>query len=367
LSSGGTGAYPTGSFTTGTVTGLGSIIVNGVRYDDSKAIVSRSDAGPVGALRPGMLVSIEASNIAAATDANALPTSTAHRITYASEWRGKVDAIDVQGRTITVLGQTVSVPAGAVFDGDAPQLAGLTAQQYVEVHGYLDLSSNRLLATRVDVSNHAPAEFRLSGRVSALDTSARTFSVGSAAISYDATVGLPAAWANGMLVRVALATTQVDGMWQASRISPRESVLAALQVQDQAESDVGGTVTSLDGPSRLTINGSISVDLSRAQITGTLELGAGVEIRGTVVNDAISATHVDVKTDSQLEVNEYDFFGVVSNLDTSSQRFDLQGLTFAYTANTLNDVQDWTTGATPSVRVTAMLSDGIWIASEIRP
>lgn len=362
LSSGGTG-----SFTTGTVKGLGSIIVNGVRYDDSKALIERSDAAPVGMLRAGMVVSISASGIAAATSANALPTAAATHITYASEWIGKVEAINLANQSMTVFGQTVDVPTSAVFDGDAQRLSELKVQQYVEVHGYLDTATGRLLATRLEVSSQAPARLALSGRVSALDPNARTFMLGSTSINYASLAALPAGLSNGGVVRVSLTGSPVNGSWTATDIRPRQSVLSQLKVQDQTESEANGTVTSLDGASAITVNGSISVDISRAQIVGTLAVGVGIEVRGVVVNAVLVASRAEVKTDAQLELNEFYFLGTVSALDSVSQTFRLQDLVFNYTSSTVNEVAGWSTGATPSVRVKASLVGGNWVASEIGP
>jgi hypothetical protein len=361
LSSGGTG-----SFTTGTVAGLGSIIVNGVRYDDSVARVSRSDDGPVAALRVGMVVFIKASAVASATNSDALPTATANRIVYASEWMGPVGTIDVVNRAITVLGQWVDVPAAVVFEGAALQFSELTTSQFVEVHGYLDVSTGRLLATRVEVSTGAPVAFRLTGKVSALNTSARTFSVGSALIAYDATSALPASWANGRLVRVTLSTVQTAGAWRATRIRARDQELVELEVKDRFDSELQGTVTSIEGPARFAVNG-IPVDASAAQVTGTITVGAAVEVRGVVASEVIVARRVELRTGAALEVDDFDFFGTVSNLDTAARTFTLKGLVFAYTPGTRNEVRNWIAGSTPSVRVRATLAAGVWIASEIKP
>ena len=62
---GGVGSGGTGSFASGTITGFGSIIVNGVRYDDSEARVVDA-AGKVGSSRDlqlGMVVEVDASSI----------------------------------------------------------------------------------------------------------------------------------------------------------------------------------------------------------------------------------------------------------------------------------------------------------------
>ncbi|MBA2961140.1 MULTISPECIES: DUF5666 domain-containing protein [Ramlibacter] len=359
LSSGGTG-----SFTTGTIAGLGSIIVNSTRYDDASAQVSRSDDGVVGSLRPGMVVYVQASPITASTGGDALPTATANRIAYASEWVGPVGAVDTVARTLTVLGQTVDVPATAVFE-DVAGLSAVRPGQFVEVHGYLNLANGHLLATRVEVSNTAPGAFRISGQVSGLNTTTRTFSLGTALIGYDTTTALPSGWANGLLVRVSVAPTQVGGLWRATRIRDRESQLADLQVEDRAESELKGTVTSLDGTNLFKVNG-ITVDSSTAQVSGTVALGVAVEVHGAVRNGVIVATRVEVENDEGLQVQEFDFFGTVSNLNVVTQTFTVRGVNFTYNANTRNEVPNWTTGATPSVRVRASLIAGQWVASRIR-
>ena len=358
ISSGGTG-----SFATGVVTGLGSIILRGIRYDDSTARVDRDDDGVVGAVLPGMVVSVRGSSIVAASGADALPTATAMRICYASEWVGKVDAVDTANRTLTVLGQRIDV-ANAIFDGDALQLSAVTTSVYVEVHGYQDQSTGRLLATRVEVSTTAPAAFRLSGLVSGLDTNARTFRIGTALIAYDATLPLPLVWSNGQQVRVTLAPSQAAGTWQATRIRQRELVLPELQVEDHSEAEVEGTVTSVAGANAFTVNG-ITIDASAASIVGALVVGTTVEVHGTAVNGVIVATRVEIKTLAQV-TQDFEFIGTVSNLNILTRTFSVKGVDFTYGLNARIDVLGWLTGATPLVRVKATQVNGVWVASEVR-
>jgi hypothetical protein len=360
LSSGGTG-----SFATGTVAGLGSVIVNGVRYDDSVAAVSRSDDGTVAALRAGMVVAIFGSAVSAATAAGALPTATANRISYASEWVGPVGAVNSAGRTLTVLGQIIDVPVTAVFEGAATDLTTVTTAQFVEVHGYLDVGTGRLLATRIEVANVSPGAFRLSGRVAALDNTARTFSLGTTTIGYPAALSLPSGFANGMLVRVTLATAQVGGVWQATRIRVREALLAQVEVAERAEAEIEGTVTSVESSTRFSVNG-IPVNASGVSVPGTLAVGSAVEVHGTAVAGVIVATRLELKGANGIEVQDFDFIGPVSNVDTVARTFVLKGLNFSYTASTRNEVVGWVNGATPTVRVKATPAGGAWIASEIR-
>ena len=75
VDSGGTGA--TSSYASGPITGFGSVIVNGVRFDDSLASISDDDGTlrQRGDLRLGMSVEIRGSAIS--TDATAAKTSFA--------------------------------------------------------------------------------------------------------------------------------------------------------------------------------------------------------------------------------------------------------------------------------------------------
>lgn len=359
LTSGGTG-----SFTTGTVSGLGSIIVRGVRFDDSRAVVSRADEGVVGSIRPGMVVAIEASAVTPAQPGATLASATALRISYASEWVGRIEAVDTAVGTVTVLGQTIEVPPAAVIEGAATQLSALTAGQFVEVHGYLDLSTARLLATLVEVSAGAPSAFRLSGRVASLDTAARTFRIGTALIGYDAAVAPPAGFADGMLVRVVLGTTQVAGTWPARGIRVRE-VLAGVEVGEQDEGEVEGTVTALGPGTSFSVNG-VPVDASGLAAVAGLVLGALVKAKGTMRGGVLVATQVEVRPRGLPQPEDFVFIGPVSGLNILTRTFTVQDRLFTYGLTTPIHVLNWLTGATPTVEVHAVLVNGQWQATEIR-
>jgi hypothetical protein len=162
LSSGGTG-----SFTSGTISGLGSIIVNGIRYDDTNAnkISRDDDTSFSGDLRVGMVVSIQGSPVVAATTANGTATATAYRISCGSEWEGPVSSVNVGASSFVMLGLTVDVLTSTVFEGAAvTQLSALNVSHFVEVHGYVDQTTGHLQATRVEASTTQPAHYKLSGQ-----------------------------------------------------------------------------------------------------------------------------------------------------------------------------------------------------------
>jgi hypothetical protein len=127
----------------------GSVIVGGVRYDDSAAAVEDEDGLPRSRdeLRLGMTVEIEADAIA--TDA----TARARLIRSGTELAGFVTAVEPAGQAFTMLGQRVQVDGNTVFDERLPagagDLAGLLGQR-VDVYAEFDAALQRYRATRVE-------------------------------------------------------------------------------------------------------------------------------------------------------------------------------------------------------------------------
>src|SRR5438552_3998259 len=182
VDTGGTGGeMPTYSY--GPIDGFGSIIVNGVRFDDTLATVLDDDgaAHSRSELKLGMVVAVDAGPIS--TDAAGVRTSTAIRVQWNTDLDGPVQAVDLTAGTLTVIGQTVSVDAKTVFDGLPNGLASVQAGQQVEVHALLDASAGRHVATRVELKMNL-AEFKLRGQIAGLDVMARTFTIGTATVSY---------------------------------------------------------------------------------------------------------------------------------------------------------------------------------------
>lgn len=199
VSSGGTG-----SFTSGTITGLGSVIVNGIRYayDDTVSVTIDGAPSDATALQLDMVVRIQGSAITAPATTGALATAKATSIAYGSEWKGPAANVNVGNGTFTLLGQTARVLATTVFSQG--KFDGTLDGQYVEVYGYVNASDGSLQASRIKVESDAPDRYRLSGVVSGWTET--TFLLGSALIQHT-TADKPINLANGQLVRVELQTT----------------------------------------------------------------------------------------------------------------------------------------------------------------
>lgn len=294
VDSGGTGA-PAQSQASGPISGFGSVIVNGVRYEDGGASILDDDgvARPRSALALGMTVEVDAGAITREP-----VTGTAHavatRIQFGSAIRGPVQAVNPAGSLLTVLGQTVRVDADTVFAGTAG-LAGLSPGALVDVHALLDVEGGTYLATRVQRVD-ALAEYRLRGIVTALDVAARTFSIGGALVSY---AGVPPQdlpqLAEGAIARVKLQTTQQAGRWVLT-----QAAIGRGPVRDGVDAEVEGFIADFASLASFTVDGR-PVDASGANVefkhgTGAqLADGVRVEVEGRVQDGVIVAREVKIK------------------------------------------------------------------------
>lgn len=315
ISSGGTG-----SFTTGVIVGLGSVIVNGIRYDDTSASVSFNGASATAAaLQLGMVVRIRGSAVTPATTAGALATATASSIACGSEWKGPAAQINIGSSTFTLLGQPVKVLASTVF----PQgkFDGTLEGRYVEVYGFVNPSDGSLQASRVEIEDSAPDRFQLSGLVKDLDTT--TFQLGSALIKH-AAAAKSASLQNGQLVRVELDPAQVDGAWVATEVKVEDY---SDELDDEDEAEIEGTVTAFTSPTAFSVNG-IPVDAS--QTPTSLALGVRVEVKGSIRNGVVIASEIEIEDEDELDAQEFEFHGSVSELDTTAKTFVIRGYTVRY-------------------------------------
>jgi len=359
LSSGGTG-----SFTSGTISGLGSIIVNGIRYnDDNATLISRDDGSSFGdTLRVGMVVSIQGSSVTAASTANGTATATAYRISCDSEWEGPVS--NVGASSFDMLGLTVDVLATTVFEGAATQLTGLSTSHFVEVHGYVDQITGRLQASRVEVSATAPAAYKLSGVVHSWDGINSTFKLGASTqlsnqINWNTSTLTPTNWSDGVFVRVKMTAALL-----ATQIRVLSSPLTQLSADDERDAEIHGFISAFVSVSDFTVNG-IPVNASTARIAGgTLALGVRVEIHGSVSNGVLIATKVETPSNTDVATREFEFHGTVSNWNASTHTFELHGLTFGYAPGI--SVQGVTMADGVRIEIKATRTSGAWLATEIR-
>jgi Domain of unknown function (DUF5666) len=321
VESGGTG--PTGSaYVEGPITGFGSIIVSGVRFDDSSARVEDADGSGRSRdeLRLGMHVEVESGAIA--DDGSGGRAATATRVRFASDLIGPVTVADPAGAQIGVIGQSVRVTPATVVDGAPGGAGSLIVGDIVEVHGFA--SADRYVATRIERRSAAPASFRVRGLVRDLVAAPPTLAIGSQGFDLAAT-GVPAGLTNGQVVRLTVGTTQVNGRWPVTAIA-----VEARRIEDSSEAELEGLITALTSNTRFDVNGT-SVDASGATFPkGNVVLGARVKVRGRSAGGELIAASVELRNDNDAVSEGIDLRGTVGNLDSAAQTFEVRGVAVFY-------------------------------------
>jgi hypothetical protein len=310
------------SVSVGTIHGTAPtwIDVNEVRFDKQTTEVLDDDDQPttVESLKLGMQVEVEA----AAANRNGA-VARAARIAFGSAVVGPVEAVDAAAKQIKVLGQTIQVSDGTVFDGIAGGVAGVAVGSLVDVHGLLDAATGVTSATRVEL-RRALNFFRLRGVVSQANEAAKTLQVGGQVVSLARLRGLRnLAQANGKVARVVLQKQQVNGQFVARAIQGDRRFVA-----DGRAVNIESIVTEFTSAAAFKLFG-LPVDASQAEFVNQaeLKLGARAAVRGALVDGVVAATNVEVKVRGQKNVNVQ---GAVTALDAAARTFTLKGVTIDF-------------------------------------
>lgn len=315
------------SFAMGRIAGFGSIVVNGVHYDERGASVEDEDGDSVDSddLKLGSMVEVDAGDF---DKSGTYPTAKAERVKLVSLAKGPVESVG--SSSFVVLGQTVEVTATTVFDDSlSGGLAALQAGAVVKVYGVLDIATGTYTASRVEPKSGATS-YSLRGVVTALDPAAKTLTIGAAVIDVSATT-LPAGLAVGSRVRVKLETTQVAGKWVARSVKSAE-----VRRHDSDHAEVEGTITDFTSSAAFSVDG-LPVDAANASFpdgtTGIVK-GARVEVEGAVVNGMTVATKVEVKSDEEDATSGFEIEGGILAVDTAASTITVRGVTVKYGTGT---------------------------------
>jgi hypothetical protein len=327
VGSGGTGVTPA-SLSVGTVTGFGSIYIDGARFDDSNAAVQIETA-------PGRIDQAEA-RLGQRVEVEFEVDGVAKAVRVEAELRGPVGLIRASG--FRVLGQNVLVnldgAAGPVtqFGGGYAGLADVRFGDPVEVHGVPTIQSGVavLLATRIDKLAAAPAYVRVAGTVSGLSgaTTSRTFSLGSLMVEVGGAPVVPAT------------TTLAEGQRVVvlARLSGLRDVagtlhLAADQVRvrergnGNVEAYLGGAIAELDAAAGSFALDGVRVDAAGAAVTPagrSLANGQYVQVRGrfAAAGNGFIATRVKIR-DPRDEA-QADLRGTLTGYQAATKTFSVR-------------------------------------------
>lgn len=309
------GASGSGSASaSGTVTGFGSIIVNGKRFQTEEASVSVdgqpsspcavSPANRCG-LQEGMTVKVSGSFNGS--------TNRAANIVHEDTLEGPVTSVDVANSQFAVLGQTVLVDDTTKFDSGV-SLNNLAAGNIVEVSGFVK-ADGVVVASFIERKSSAPActaGCEIKGVVKNHDHATTRFEIGGLTVIYDnATfinempVPTGSNW-NGIFVEVKgtgydAATTTLT----ATKVEPENEGIG--NVVDEFE--VEGFVTQAGTPSGNIIDFTIGTTPVRTTANtefrgGTVDeivVGAKMSAEGRFDGSTLIAKHVKFHESVRLE------------------------------------------------------------------
>ena len=267
---------------TGTITGFGSIYVNGVHFQTSSATIRKNGQTVAESqLAVGEVARVKGEK----NDTDG--TGVADSIDVDESVVGPIAAIDTTNSVVTVLGQTVKINTGTSFSMDVQpaSLAGLKVGDVIRVSGLIDSSGN-IVASRIERTG-ASAELQVLGTVASLDMTAHTFKINALVVNYSSAnltgfaSGQPS---DGDLV-------EVQGtMFDATTMTLTATHVARQQSeQEEAGSDEmerEGLITRFASATDFDVAGKpVTTSSSTVYRNGTaadLALNAKVEVEGTL-------------------------------------------------------------------------------------
>jgi hypothetical protein len=334
VGSNGTGAAPEGS-SAGTVTGFGSVIVDGVRFDDSMVVATRDDASGTSAaaeLKLGQHVELGYDN-------DGQGNHTARSVSIAPSLIGPVSA--VSATTLTVLRQVVQVntdPAiGPVTLFEAPYaaLADIKSGDWVEIHAVSQSAGSagapNWLATRIEPIS-AQSSVRVSGRATAISTTGqRSFKLGALTVQTSGqtvwSAGTSLVEGQSVVVFAPLSAYQAGA---ATLSAQRVRVLSRDSQANAAADYLAGWVSDLTNS-----NGLLSFVVDGVQVTYSGSAVAGLTngvyalVQGQLSKDGdqITAASVVLRYAGTQAIESAELHGTVIGWDASTRRFKVRDVT----------------------------------------
>jgi Domain of unknown function (DUF5666) len=326
VGSGGTGKAA--GVTVGTVNGFGSVIVDGLRYEDASAPVYQ-EVGPgndvLAAVRLGhrVMVDYEVAGVASL-------------VRIEATLAGPVNAVATGGTQFTMLGQTVTTNTGASsgpitqFGGGYARAADVRTGDAVEVHGLLVRQTGGYMvqATRIEKLAAMPAYLRVTGLAS--NATGGSVTLGALTVDIAAATVLPAgtALADGQTLTVLAAPATLivapGGAAALRATQVRVRTFGASTLDDY----VSGAVSHIDTTAKTFTIGSLLVRYGAANLLpagATLAERQYVLVGGKVgVDGALAASNVTVRKAESDEEGELK--GNIADYVAATRRFTLRGV-----------------------------------------
>ena len=303
----------------GTITGFGSVIVNGVRYDTSSASFTiDGQPGTESDLTVGQVIVVKGTLNQDGT------TGTADSVAFDDAVEGPIESIDVPNNSMVVLGQTVFVNGDTSYEDDInpADLTGLSVGDVVEVSGYLDANGD-IVATYVELEDMSSG-FEVTGIAQNVDTTAMTLTIGALVVDYSGAMvedfpnGMPE---NDQLVEAEGTTLGAGGELIATELEFKGN---DVEFDDGDDVEIEGLITRFASATDFDVNGIPVTTTGSTQYEGgtsaDLALNVKVEVEGEAnASGVIVADKVEFEQEGELEIA-----GLVE--DVQSDRLTVLGI-----------------------------------------
>lgn len=322
----GTGApVAAGVTSVGPISGFGSIIQGGVEYQTTGAQIQVDDQPATEAqLQVGDVVTITGTVNPDGT------TGVATAVTYASDLRGPLTAVDAANGTLNVLGQTVRITDDTLFDDSlqADSIDAIAVGAAIEVSGAPN-AAGEIVASRVELAT-VGAPLQVKGMVQSLDTTARTFLINGLTVDYSNVVPT-GTLANSSTVLVR-GTGVANGVLAATEVRVLGTVAFTANDNGRFEGLITSFTSDADfaiGSQRITTDSTTQFDLGGA----TLGVDVPVRVRGTFnASGVLAASRVEVKSKNLSLVR-----GLVDAVSANEKTLTILGVAITTSANTSFD------------------------------
>lgn len=298
---GGTGApSATATVSSGAITGFGSVKLVGTEYEtQNTSFTVDGQPGSQNDLKVGMVVTVNGS-------LSSTGTRTATTITQDDVVEGAIQSLPATNDRLVVLGQTVLIDNGTVFDNNIspPNIGGLAVGNLVEVNGFVK-GKGLIIATLIEKKS-PPATCQVNGIVENHNSGAQTFTIGGLTVHYSGAAfnDMPSpagnAW-NNLLVEVkGSPCTQASQPLIATKVESEQ-----LNVANADDIEVEGAITLFNSPASFTVNGVPVVTnantIFEGGIADDLALGVEVEVEGSLTNGVLTAKEVSFRDIVEIE------------------------------------------------------------------
>jgi len=291
----------------GTISGLGSIILNGVRYETIGASLVDADDGTTISSPMGMGMTVT-------VDPSTTGSTVAGTIHIQTGIKGNTSLVNTSTSTLNVAGLPVITDSSTFIVNSATSTSGsfaslLANNQNVEVYG-LPQSDGTFKATRIEILATAPM-VQLVGTVFGLNTANSTFTLGgngsTVTVTYSS-ASAPTGLANGAVVSVHTSTSATAANYTATSLylrSTNTSTFTQYATNYSGTSGISNETNELYGMvSNLALTSSgcslqvqgVSSTLSSATLCNALQNGDYVELKGQFLNGQLTAHRVEFKT-----------------------------------------------------------------------